>query len=68
VFIRLTISARLKSVTAAVATWDSWARLPAAGRRSVMAEASENAFRTMRNRRIRTGSMAALAIMDILAC
>jgi methyl-accepting chemotaxis protein len=58
---RLTISALLKSVIALMAAcvvvflimdaWDSWARLQAAGRISVIAEASENAFRAMHNLR-----------------
>jgi methyl-accepting chemotaxis protein len=58
---RLTISALLKSVIALMAAcvvvflimaaWDSWGRLQAAGRISVIAEASENAFRAMHNLR-----------------
>jgi hypothetical protein len=58
---RLTISALLKSVIALMAAcvvgflittaWDSWARLQAAGRISVIAEASANAFKAMHNLR-----------------
>ena len=58
---RLTISALLKSVIALMAAcvvvflimdaWHSWGRLQAAGRISVIAEASENVFRAMHNLR-----------------
>jgi methyl-accepting chemotaxis protein len=58
---RLTISALLKSVIALMAAcvvgflittaWDSWGRLQAAGRISVIAEASANAFKAMHNLR-----------------
>jgi methyl-accepting chemotaxis protein len=58
---RLTISALLKSVIAVMATcvvaflvtaaWDSWGRLQAAGRISVIAEASASAFTAMHNLR-----------------
>ncbi len=58
---RLTISALLKSVIAVMAAcvvaflittaWDSWGRLQSAGRMSVIAEVSENAFKAMHNLR-----------------
>jgi methyl-accepting chemotaxis protein len=58
---RLTISALLKSVIAVMAAcvvaflvttaWDSWGRLQAAGRISVIAEASASAFKAMHNLR-----------------
>jgi methyl-accepting chemotaxis protein len=58
---RLTISALLKSVIAVMAAcvvaflvtaaWDSWGRLQAAGRISVIAEASASAFTAMHNLR-----------------
>jgi methyl-accepting chemotaxis protein len=58
---RLTISALLKSVIALMAAcvvaflvtiaWDSWGRLQAAGRISVIAEASASAFTAMHNLR-----------------
>jgi methyl-accepting chemotaxis protein len=58
---RLTVSALLKSVIALMAAcvvvflimdaWHSWGRLQAAGRISVIAEASENVFRAMHNLR-----------------
>src|ERR1700682_4133517 len=58
---RLTISVLLKSVIALMAAcvvgflittaWESWGRLQAAGRISVIAEASANAFKAMHNLR-----------------
>jgi len=58
---RLTISALLKSVIAVMAAcvvaflittaWDAWGRLQSAGRISVIAEVSENAFKAMHNLR-----------------
>jgi hypothetical protein len=58
---RLTISALLKSVIVLMAAcvvaflvttaWDSWGRLQTAGRISVIAEASANAFKAMHNLR-----------------
>ena len=57
-FNRLTISKLLKSVMAAcvvafliASAWDSWGRLQSAGRMSVIAGASESAFKAMHNLR-----------------
>src|SRR6266852_6058062 len=67
----LTISALLKSVIAVMAAcvvaflvtaaWDSWGRLQSASRMTVIAAASENAFKAMHNLRTdRTNTVQAL--------
>ncbi|KJC45219.1 methyl-accepting chemotaxis protein [Bradyrhizobium sp. LTSP857] len=74
---RLTISAMLKSVIAGMATcivaflvmtaWESWGRLQATGRVSVIAEASANAFKAMHNLRTDRATTNQALNADVLA-